>query len=307
MRTHLLLLLIVCLEFTLAGKGPETGLSPTETVDDKKAVRKVWGNVLSAYEQARNAAKIVVKEMRLTAAMAHSMESMLIAWERVAQKTEYLLTPKTWKDLGTKNPIELIENLEEDFFRETDDLIYTEIPSALGASRRYENVRGRWVRGVDGIHEPVLQYSKKKMEYLVRLTGLSPGQKKKGSREKAAHETRTKSLAVATAKNDVGVISIDNKEARMEHIQKSLGESGDEGGSLNKEGMSSLYQVGSQTSENGYFLRAEELSQKINNIEVLSHIQSASISGYARANTMSYLMLFPLHRFSEEVRRLSGK
>src|SRR3954469_22382629 len=57
----------------------------SETVNTKKSIQKVWSNLLAGYQQARNAAKSMVKQMQLTSSLAHSMEENLLAWQTVAQ------------------------------------------------------------------------------------------------------------------------------------------------------------------------------------------------------------------------------
>src|SRR4051812_29224965 len=96
-----------------ADPGVSSSYTATETVDTKKSIRKIWSNFLAGYQQARNAAKSIVRQMQLTSSLAHSMEQNLRAWESVARRTEALLHADIWDE----NPIALVENLEENLFQ----------------------------------------------------------------------------------------------------------------------------------------------------------------------------------------------
>src|SRR2546423_9277550 len=102
-----------------ADPGVNGSYSWSETWDTKKSIRKVWSSLLEGYQQARNAAKAMVKQMQLTASLAHSMEEQLNAWQTVAKKTEALLHADVWDE----NPITLVENLEENVFQKSDALL----------------------------------------------------------------------------------------------------------------------------------------------------------------------------------------
>lgn len=83
----------------------------------------------------------MVKQMELTASLAHSMEKNLQAWQSVAQRTEALLHADIW----VSNPVKEIENLEENLFQKSDDLLYNRIPNARQASAAVNKARRQWV------------------------------------------------------------------------------------------------------------------------------------------------------------------
>ena len=127
-----------------ADPGVSSSYTMTETVDTKKSIRKIWSNFLAGYQQARNAAKSMVRQMQLTSSLAHSMEQNLRAWESVARRTEALLHADIWDE----NPIALVENLEENLFQKTDALLYNRIPNARQSSSAAQRCPAAMGQGV---------------------------------------------------------------------------------------------------------------------------------------------------------------
>lgn len=263
--------------------------SLSETVDTKKSVRKVWSNLLAGYQQARNAAKSMVKQMQLTASLAHSMEQNLLAWQTVAQKTEALLHADIWDE----NPIQLVENLEENLFQKSDDLLYNRIPNAREASAQLGKARRAWVKNLGwGDAEP--GDSRNTVLGTLGLVSLSPDQRKEKSREKIAFDLRSTSLSKTAGRQERMTYLTDDADAHLSAFGTTLQ-------NLDASETKGLSEMGSQLAENDFVQGQMEAHQDMDRLDLYAQILLSKASLYNRMGLGSYLALQPLLLLSDEL------
>ena len=263
-----------------------------ENVNTKKSIRKIWSNFLAGYQQARNAAKSMVRQMQLTSSLAHSMEQNLKAWESVARRTEALLQADLWDE----NPITLVENLEENLFQETDALLYHRIPNARQASRQVDKARRDWIRGLGWGEDPTAEASQKSLLSSVGLVSLSSDQRKQQSREKTAFEIRNGVLARSGARRDQMIYMTDNTEAHLSSMGTSLGR-------LESSDARAMAETNLQLSENGFVQGQMEARQDMDRLEIYAHILLAGVTEYNRLGLASHLAIQPLVALADELER----
>lgn len=266
--------------------------SAGETVSTKKSIRKIWSNFLAGYQQARNAAKSVVRQMQLTQSLAHSMEQNLRAWESVARRTEALLHADIWDE----NPIALVENLEENLFQKTDALLYNRIPNARQSSRQLGEARRQWVKGLGWGEDPAPEKTRQSMLASAQLVGLSPDQRGQQTREKTAFEVRASALAKTGARRDQMTYMTDNVDANLSALGGSLAE-------LQASEARTMGEMNLQLSENDFVQGQMGTCQDMDRLELYAHILLAGVTEHNRLSLASHLSIQPLVLLSEELER----
>ncbi len=279
-----------------ADPGVSGSYSTSETVNTKKSIRKIWSNFLAGYQQARNAAKSIVRQMQLTSSLAHSMEQNLRAWESVAQRTEALLHADIWDE----NPITLVENLEENLFQKTDALLYNRIPNARKSSQGLNEARRNWVKGLGWGEDPASGTSRQSLLAAANLVGLGADQKKQQTREKTAFEVRSNALAKTGARRDQMTYMTDNVDANLSAMGGSLSE-------LQSSDTKTMGEMNLQLSENDFVQGQMGTRQDMDRLELYAHILLAGVTDYNRLGLASYLSIQPLVLLSEELERRSDR
>jgi hypothetical protein len=279
-----------------AGSQADPGVSGTystsESLDTKKSIRKIWSNFLAGYQQARNAAKSVVRQMQLTSSLAHSMEQNLRAWESVARRTEALLHADLWDE----NPIGLVENLEENLFQKTDALLYNRIPNARESSRQLGAARRQWINGLGLGEEPGPRSSGHSVTASADLVALSRAQRTQQTREKTAFEIRSAALSKTGARKDQMAYMTDNVDANLSALGGSLAQ-------LPASEARTMGDMNLQLSENDFVQGQMGTRQDMDRLELYAHILLAGVTEYNRLSLASQLSIQPLVLISAELER----
>lgn len=263
-----------------------------ESVNTKKSIRKVWSNLLAGYQQARNAAKSMVKQMQLTASLAHSVEQNLQAWQSVAQRTEALLHADIWDS----NPITEVEKLEENLFQKTDDLLYSRIPNARQASANVNKARRQWVQNL-GWDDDVSQVdSRKTVLGTLGLVSLSPNQRKQKTREKMAFDVRSTSIAKTAARQDRMTYLTDDADAHLSAIGSTLTK-------MDASEAKGLSEMNGQLAENDFVQGQMEAHQEMDRLDLYAQILLSKASVYNRVGLTTHLAIQPLLFLSAELER----
>ena len=286
--------LLVLSAAPLVGADPGVSGSYTvgESVNTKKSVRKVWSNLLAGYQQARNAAKSMVKQMQLTASLAHSMEQNLQAWQSVAQRTEALLHADIWDS----NPIREIENLEVNLFQKSDDLLYNRIPNARQASAGVNRARRQWVDNFGWNEDGYQTDARKTFLGTFGLVSLSPDQRKQPSREKLAFEVRSTSIAKTAARQDRMTYMTDDADAHLSATGTTLTK-------MDASQAKALSEMNIQLAENGFVQGQMEAHQEMDRLDLYAQILLSKASSYNRVGLSTHLALQPLLLLSTELER----
>ncbi len=266
--------------------------SLTETVNTKKSIRKIWSNFLAGYQQARNAAQSMVRQMQLTASLANSMEQNLIAWESVAKRTEALLHADIWD----ANPITEVEKLEENLFQKTDALLYNRIPSARQSSLRLNQSRRDWVDGFGWGEDPAPGDARQSLRASLAFMALSPGRGPQQSREKTTFDIRSGSLAKSGARQDQMAYMTDNTNAHLSALGSSLTK-------LETSDQKTMSDMNQQLSENDFVEGQMETRQDMDKLELYTHILLVRAMDYNKMGMAAYLTLQPLLLLSDELER----
>ena len=274
----------------VADPGVSGSYTLTEATNSKKAVSKVWSNLLAGYQQARNAAKAMVKQMQLTSSLAHSMEENLLAWQSVAQRTEALLHADIWDE----NPIKVVENLEENVFQKSDALLYYRIPNAKQASAQLNQSRRAWVKGLGWNETDLADAGRKTLLGTLGLVSLSPDQRKQKTREKAAFDIRSTSLAKAAARQGQMDYMTDDADAHLSALGSTLTQ-------MDASEARSLGEMNAQLSENDFVQGQMEAHQDMDRLELYSQILLAKASDYDRRGLLVHLAIEPLVLLSTEL------
>ncbi|HLP40338.1 MAG TPA: hypothetical protein VK465_02420 [Fibrobacteria bacterium] len=264
-----------------------------DAADNRRSVRKVWGNFLAGYQQARNMAKGVVRQMQMTSSLAHSMEHNLQAWETVARQTEALLKADIWDP----NPINLIVNAEENFFQKADRLMYFTVPNAKTASRQLNESRAAWVRNLSQLSEPGAELPARRAAGITKTLALGEAQKRQENQEKGAFAVRNAALVRSGLRRDEMVYMTDNANANLSAAARTLQESPESR-------QNEMADLNRQTSENQYVLGNMQTAQEMDRIELMTHILLAKSSAYNRAALGSYLLVSPLVELSDALNAL---
>lgn len=295
-RTLALFLLFVLPVLSSADPGVSGNFTLEENVNTKKSLAKVWGNLLAGYQQARNAAKSVVRQMQLTSSLANSMEENLRAWETVAKRTEAVLQADIWDE----NPVAFIEKLEENLFQQTDRLLYYRIPDAKQSSKNLNSTRRKWVNNLAMDDESAYNQSRLTQLGVVKTISLGDDQRKQASREKAAYDIRTASLLKTGARRDQMVYMSDNADANLSALGQSLR-------TLDDSRAKEMAELNGQLAENDFVLGNMETAQDMDRLELYSQILLSKASKYNRAGLGAYLAVAPLVELSEELERIRAK
>jgi hypothetical protein len=297
MRFRFALLIILVFPLLIpADPGVSSNFTVEENVNTKKSLAKVWGNLLAGYQQARNAAKSMVRQMQLTSSLANSMEENLRAWENVAKRTEAVLHADIWDE----NPVTFIENLEENLFQQTDKILYYKIPDAKRASENLNTARRKWVENLNMGDEKGFTEAQRSQLATAKTLALGDDQRQQVSREKAAYDIRTASLLKTGARRDQMVYMTDNADANLSALGQSLRKIED---SKAKE----MTDINGQLAENEFVLGNMESAQDMDRLELYSQILLAKATKYNQAGLGSYLALWPMVSLSDELERIHSK
>jgi len=291
-----LLLLYFLPVLSAADPGVSSNFTLEENVNTKKSLAKVWGNLLAGYQQARNAAKSMVRQMQLTASLANSMEENLQAWENVAKRTEAVLHADIWDE----NPVTFIEKLEVNLFEQTDKILYYKIPDAKRASENFNTARRKWVDNLDMKDDASFNEAQRSELGVAKTLSLGNDQRQQISRDKAAYDIRTTSLIKTGARRDQMVYMTDNADANLSALGQSLRKIDD---SKAKE----MTDINGQLAENEFVLGNMESSQDMDRLELLSQILLAKASRYNQVGLGSYLAVWPLVSLSDELQKVRSK
>ncbi len=267
-----------------------------DAADNKRSIRKTWGNFLAGYQQARNMAKGVVRQMQMTSSLAHSFEQNLQAWESVAKQTEALLKADIWDS----NPIKLIENTEENFFQKSDKLLYYTIPSAKTSSRQLNTSRAEWVKTLSQLTDPGADKPGRQAAGVIKTLALADAQRQQHSNEKDAYAVRNAAIVRSGLRRDETVYMSDNADANLAAAAKTLQSATDSK-------QNEMADFSKQTSENQYVLSQVQAVQEMDRVELLSHLLLSKASSYNRAAIGSYLLVSPLVELSDALNALPRK
>lgn len=263
-----------------------------ESVNTKKSVRKVWSNLLAGYQQARNAAKSMVKQMQLTASLAHSVEQNLQAWQSVAQRTEALLHADIWDS----NPITEVEKLEENLFQKSDDLLYNRIPNARQASANVNKARRQWVQNLGWDDDASQVDSRKTVLGTLGLVSLSPDQRKQKTREKVAFDVRSTALAKTAARQERMTYLTDDADAHLSAMGSTLTK-------MDASEAKGLSEMNAQLAENDFVQGQMEAHQEMDRLDLYAQILLSKASAYNRVGLSTHLAIQPLLFLSAELER----
>lgn len=265
-------------------------------MNTKKSIRKVWSNLLAGYQQARNAAKSIVKQMQLTSSLAHSMEQNLAAWESVAQRTEALLHADIWDS----NPIREVEKLEENLFQKTDALLYDRIPNARQASGEMEKARRQWVDHLGWEGDGSGTDGRKTLLGTLGLVGLSRDQRKQKTREKMAFDVRASSIAKTAARQDQMTFLADDADAHFSAMGTTLTQ-------MDASQAKTLAEMNTQLAENGFVQGQMEARQEMDRLDLYAQILLVKASAYNRSGLASHMAMQPLLILSDALEAKRGK
>lgn len=286
------LLVLTASVAVMADPGVSGSYTLGESVNTKKSVRKVWSNLLAGYQQARNAAKSMVKQMQLTASLAHSMEQNLQAWQSVAQRTEALLHADIWDS----NPIKEIENLEENLFQKSDDLLYNRIPNARQASASVNKARRQWVDNLGWNDDGTRTDARKTVLGTLGLVSLSPDQRKQPSREKLAFDVRSATIAKTAARQDRMTYMTDDADANLSATGTTLAK-------MDASQAKALSEMNTQLAENDFVQGQMEAHQEMDRLDLYAQILLSKASSYNRVGLSTHLAIQPLLLLSAELER----
>ena len=276
----------------IADPGVSSSYTLGESVNTKKSVRKVWSNLLAGYQQARNAAKSLVKQMQLTASLAHSMEQNLQAWQSVAQRTEALLHADIWDS----NPITEIEKLEENLFQHSDDLLYNRIPNARQASAGVNKARRQWVQNLGWSDDGTQTDARKTVLGTLGLVSLSNDQRKQPSREKLAFDVRSTSIGKTAARQDRMTYLTDDADAHLSATGSTLAK-------MDASEAKALAEMNSQLAENDFVQGQMEAHQEMDRLDLYAQILLSKASTYNRVGLSTHLAIQPLLLLSAELEK----
>jgi hypothetical protein len=294
MRSYPAFLIWVSLaSFALGDPGVSGNFTTKDAADNKQSLRKVWANFLGGYQQARNMAQGVVRQMQMTSSLAHSMENNLQAWENVAKQTEALLHADIWDP----NPINLIIKTEENFFQKSDKLLYYTIPSAKTASRQFNTERSSWVTSLNQLTDPGSKTQARQAAGITKTLTLGDAQRNQVSQEKSAFAVRNATVLRSGLRRDELVYMSDNADANLTAAGRTLRD-------LSDSKQNEMADFGKQTSENQYVLSQVQTAEEMDRIELLSQILLAKASAYNRASIGSYLAVSPLVEISDALVKL---
>ena len=290
--TTVLVLLVSVATVVEADPGVNSSYTLGESVNTKKSIRKVWSNLLAGYQQARNAAKSMVKQMQLTASLAHSMEQSLQAWQSVAQRTEALLHADIWDS----NPITEVENLEENLFQHSDDLLYNRIPNARQSSAGVNKARLQWVQNLGWSDDGTQTDARKTVLGTLGLVSLSKVQRKQPSREKLAFDVRSTSIAKTAARQDRMTYLTDDADAHLSATGSTLAK-------MDASEAKALSEMNSQLAENDFVQGQMEAHQEMDRLDLYAQILLSKASTYNRIGLSTHLAIQPLLLLSAELER----
>lgn len=264
-----------------------------DAINNKQSLRKVWGNFLAGYQQARNMAKGVVRQMQMTASLANSMEQNLQAWERVSKQTEALLHADIWDS----NPITAIENLEENFFQKTDKLLYYTIPNAKRASRQFDAQRQAWVDNLDEVFSTTATNPLQRSAGVQKTLALPKASMAQGNQDKSAYALRNAALVRSGLVRDEIIYLNDNAGANLSANARSLM-------TMNDSKQNELADMSMRSSENLNVLSQADEALEISRVELLTHLLLAKASSYSRASYAGYMITAPLTDLSDALVKL---
>ena len=99
------------------------------TVDPKQkdADFRVWKNLIKTYVTFRQAARASLKDLQSVSDFAWAAQKQLTAIERTSQRVAYVID--NIEDFRTDDPIQMVKDAELKIFRQTDAIIYYNIPN----------------------------------------------------------------------------------------------------------------------------------------------------------------------------------
>jgi hypothetical protein len=220
------------------------------------------------------------------------VEQNLQAWQSVAQRTEALLHADIWDS----NPIKEIENLEENLFRKSDDLLYSRIPNARQASANMNKARRQWVENLGWDGDAEQTDSRKTVLGTLGLVSLSPDQRKQKTREKMAFEVRSAAIAKTAARQDRMTYLADDADAHMSAMGSTLTK-------MDASEAKGLSEMNTQLAENDFVQGQMEAHQEMDRLDLYAQILLSKASTYNRIGLSTHLAIQPLLVLSAELER----
>lgn len=132
MKPILLLLLFLFLPIKTQAQALEvpTKSTPLKTQVDPKQTEKdfrIWKNLIKGYVSFRQMARASLKDLSAVSDFAWAAQKQLAAIQRAAQRVQII-----WDNVSefrTDSPVQMVKDAELKIFRQTDALIYDDIPS----------------------------------------------------------------------------------------------------------------------------------------------------------------------------------
>ncbi len=108
---------------------PVKNMPLTSTVDPKQkdADFRIWKNLIKTYVTFRQAARASLKDLQSVSDFAWAAQKQLTAIERTSQRIAYVID--NIEDFRTDDPIQMVKDAERKIFRQTDQVIYYDIPN----------------------------------------------------------------------------------------------------------------------------------------------------------------------------------
>lgn len=289
-------LILFAVSISFADPSVSGSFTAGDAASNKQSLRKIWGNFLAGYQQARNTAKGVVRQMQLTASLANSLEQNLQAWERVSKQTEAVLHADIWDS----NPITVIENLEENVFQKTDELLYYQIPNAKRSSAQLNSQRRAWVANLTQLTSPSPSSPLLRSAGIQKTLALTQASSRQETQDKDAFSIRNAALVRSGLVRDEILYMNDNASANLSANAMYMT-------SLTDSKQNEMADFAVQTSENQNVIEQVDASGEMSRLEVLSHIVLAKASTYNRASMASFMITAPLTELSNELLKIQRR
>lgn len=129
MNKSFLYILAIVVALSANGDMPQNKLTVIETADPSQdgADKKAWINILQVYGQFRQTANALIKDIKAVMDLAWSAQRQLEAVEAVANRVESI--SHYIANYRFDNATQFVKDMEENVFRESDLLIYSDIPN----------------------------------------------------------------------------------------------------------------------------------------------------------------------------------
>ncbi len=170
----------------------------------------------------------------------------------------------------------------------------TRIPNAKQASAKLNQSRRAWVKGLGWNETDLTDAGRKTLLGTLGLVSLRPDQRKQKTREKAAFDIRSTSLAKTAARQGQMDYMTDDADAHLSALGSTLTQ-------MDASEARCLGEMNAQLSENDFVQGQMEAHQDMDRLELYSQILLAKASDYNRRGLLVHLAIEPLVLLSTEL------